>query len=217
VSTRPPILSNRALNRALLERQMLLARRRDVSIAGAVEHLLGLQAQATPPPYYGLFSRVDEFDPHELGRMLTDREVVRMTLMRGTVHLVTVADALKLRPLVQRVIERGFSGSFRRRLANVDVSALTNAVYETLAPAHADGGEPVALSGREIAKRLLERGIGDDLEALGNAVRVYAPVVQVPPVGSGATAARPSTSRSNPGPAARSRSSRASMRSSCAT
>ena len=43
------------------------------------------------PPYYGLWSRLEGFDPHELGRMLTDREVVRLTLMRGTVHLVTVA------------------------------------------------------------------------------------------------------------------------------
>jgi hypothetical protein len=58
------------------------------------------------PPYYALRSRLEGFDPRELGRMLTDREAVRLTLMRGTVHFVTVRDALALRPLVQHVIER---------------------------------------------------------------------------------------------------------------
>ena len=93
------ILSRRALGRALLERQLLL-RRADRSPRDVVEHLLGLQAQATLPPYLGLWSRIEGFDPNELGAMLTGREAVRLTLMRGTVHLVTVRDALLLRPLV---------------------------------------------------------------------------------------------------------------------
>ena len=171
-----PVLSARQLNRALLARQMLLERRAGVSIGSTVEHLLGLQAQAPMPPYYGLWSRLDRFDPHELGRMITDRDVVRMTLMRGTVHLVTVRDALVLRPLVQNVIERGFNGAFRRRIAGVDTAQLTSATREIL------DQEP-ALTGREIARRLLHRGIGEDLEAIRNAVRVYAPLVQVPPRG----------------------------------
>jgi hypothetical protein len=101
-----PTLTPRALNRALLARQFLL-RRAEVPVAEAVQHLLGLQAQAPMPPYYGLWSRLQDFDPHELGRMLNDREAVRMTLMRGTVHVVTAPDALLLRPLLQPVIERG--------------------------------------------------------------------------------------------------------------
>jgi hypothetical protein len=178
-----PVLTHRALNRALLERQMLRIRRPDVSIGGAVEHLLGLQAQATTPPYFGLWSRLQEFDPHELGRMLTDREVVRMTLMRGTVHLVTVRDALVLRPLVQQVIERGFNGTFRRRTAGVDQRALSTAILEILAAAATSGETLAPLTGREIGRRLLARGIGEDLEAISTAVRVYAALVQVPPRG----------------------------------
>jgi Winged helix DNA-binding domain len=176
------IMADRALNRALLERQLLL-RRSDMPVAAAVEHLLGLQAQAPMPPYYGLWSRLDGFDPHELGRMLVDREVVRMTLMRGTVHLVTVRDALLLRPLVQVVIERGHNGAFGRRMGGADGAALEAAVRELLA----DG----PLAARELGKLLVRQGIGDDVEAIGNAVRVYAPLVQVPPRGVWGAGGRP--------------------------
>jgi hypothetical protein len=166
------ILGPRALNRALLERQLLL-RRVERSVGETVEHLIGLQAQSIAPPYYGLWSRLERFDPHELGRMLTDREAVRMTLMRGTVHLVTVRDALLLRPLVQVVIERGHNGAFGRRMGGADIGELERAVREEL------DGE--ALTARELGRRLVERGIGEDVEAIGNATRAHVPLVQVPP------------------------------------
>ena len=164
----------RELNRALLERQLLL-RRADRPVAETVEHLLGLQAQAPLPPYLGLWSRLREFDPHELGRMLTEREVVRLTLMRGTVHLVTPRDAAVLRPLMQVVIERGHNGAFGRRMGGADTDALAAAARELLA----DG----PLTAREVASALVARGIGDDVEAIGNAVRAYVPLVQLPPRG----------------------------------
>ena len=168
------VLGLRALNRALLERQLLL-RRAGMPVRDAVEHLVGLQAQASLPPYVGLWSRLEGFDPHELGRMLTEREVVRLTLMRGTVHLVTVRDALALRPLVQLVVERGHNGAFGRRMGGADVGELAAAARELLAD------EP--LTARELGRRLVARGIGDDVEAIGNATRVHVPLVQVPPRG----------------------------------
>jgi hypothetical protein len=61
-------VTRRALNRALLARQLLL-RRVAMPVPDAVEHLVGLQAQAPTPPYYGLWSRLEGFDPHALGRM----------------------------------------------------------------------------------------------------------------------------------------------------
>src|SRR5918999_1029631 len=157
------ILGRRELNRALLERQFLL-RRVDLPAREAIEHLVGLQAQSVPPTYYGLWSRLEPFDPHELGRMLTDREAVRMTLMRGTVHLVTVRDALLLRPLVQVVIERVHNGAFGRRMRGVDTEELAAAVRERL-----DDGP---LPARQLGRRRVARGIGEDGEAIGNAARV---------------------------------------------
>jgi hypothetical protein len=168
------ILGRRALNRALLDRQLLL-RRAERPVSGTVEHLIGLQAQSIAPPYYGLWSRLEGFDPHELGRMLNDREAVRMTLMRGTVHLVTVRDALLLRPLVQVVIERSHNGAFGRRMGGADIGELERAVREEL------DGE--AHGARELGRRLVARGIGEDVEAMGNAVRAHVPLVQVPPRG----------------------------------
>ena len=59
------VLSSRALNRATLERQLLL-RRSDRTILDAVEHLVGLQAQVPQNPYVALWSRLDGFEPDEL-------------------------------------------------------------------------------------------------------------------------------------------------------
>ncbi len=168
------VLGQRALNRALLERHLLLSRV-EASVPEVVEHLLGLQAQASMPPYYALWSRLEGFDPNELGRMLTDGEVVRLTLMRGTVHLVTVRDALLLRPLVQVVVERAHRGVFGRRMGAADLSELAAAVNQLLSEA--------PLTARDLGRRLVERGIGDDAEAIGNAARVYLPLVQLPPRG----------------------------------
>jgi hypothetical protein len=169
------VLGPRELNRALLERQLLLSRA-DRPVAATVEHLLGLQAQATLPPYLGLWSRLRDFDPHELGRMLNEREVVRLTLMRGTVHLVTPRDAALLRPLVQVVIERGHKGAFGRRMGGAEPASIVPAVRALLAE---DGPR----TARQLARSLVGRGIGEDVEAIGNAVRTYVPLGQLPPRG----------------------------------
>ena len=62
------VLSARALNRALLARQLLLERA-SLSIPRALERMGGLQAQYAPSMYIGLWSRLAEFErADQIGR-----------------------------------------------------------------------------------------------------------------------------------------------------
>jgi hypothetical protein len=85
------VLTLRELNRATLARQLLLERRR-VPVARALERVAGLQAQWAPAPYVGLWTRVEGFTRDTLERALLRQQVVRAVLMRGTIHLVSLAD-----------------------------------------------------------------------------------------------------------------------------
>jgi hypothetical protein len=84
-------LSERALNRALLARQMLLERRA-VRVVDAVERLGGLQTQYAPSGYIGLWSRLAGFARADLTRALERRALVQGTIMRATIHMVSAAD-----------------------------------------------------------------------------------------------------------------------------
>jgi len=175
------VLSQRAVNRALLARQQLLDRpclpgagpERAAQVIGTIEHLVGLQAQAPFPPYFGLNSRLDGFRPDDLAGLLTDRSVVRIALMRGTIHLVSARDCLPLRRLVQPVIERGMRGVFGRQLAGVDPAALA-AAGRSLVEA-----EPMTFS--QLGQALAARWPDSPPAALAQAVRALVPLVQLPP------------------------------------
>ena len=117
------VLSPRALNRALLERQLLL-RRQTLRVSEALEHLVGLQAQNPNGPYYGLWSRLADFHPDDLAGMIDRRLVVRIALMRWTLHVVTARDCLTLRPLTQPVMERRMRALFGSQLEGVDLDRL---------------------------------------------------------------------------------------------
>jgi hypothetical protein len=86
------ILSTRALNRALLARQLLLERSPSLTIAETVEQVGGLQTQYAPSGYVGLWTRLAGFQRDHLTTALEDRSVIQATLMRVTIHVVSRAE-----------------------------------------------------------------------------------------------------------------------------
>ncbi len=85
------VLTLAELNRTTLLRQLLLSRAR-VRARAAVERLAGLQAQWAPSPYLALWARLEGFERDELERALARNSVLKATLMRATLHLVSAAD-----------------------------------------------------------------------------------------------------------------------------
>src|SRR4051794_20573321 len=84
-------LTLRELNRATLARQLLLERKR-LSPPAVIERLVGMQAQWPPAPYLGIWTRTTSFKREALERELVRGAVVKATVMRQTLHLVTRAD-----------------------------------------------------------------------------------------------------------------------------
>jgi winged helix DNA-binding protein len=170
------VLSLRALNRATLERQLLLDRS-GLGPVEAVEHLVGMQAQLPMNPYLGLWSRLKDFDPNELGRLVTDRKLVRIVLMRTTIHLVSADDCLTLRPLVQPALDGEFSRhrEYAPKLRGVDLDPVLAFASRIL------GERPH--TGPQLRAALATQFPDHDPAALAYACRNNLALVQVPPRG----------------------------------
>lgn len=179
-----PPLTRVELNRALLARQHLLER----ATAGAVdvvEHLVGLQAQNAWSPYVGLWSRVAGFAHDDLGDALLDRRLVRIAVMRGTIHLLSARDARILPALTAPLYERDLLANAQHgpALRTVDVAAVRERARALVE------AEPRPST---VLGRLLAQDWPDVAPTtLAYAARGTLPLVQVPPRGvwgrSGAT------------------------------
>jgi Winged helix DNA-binding domain len=99
------ILTLRELNRATLTRQLLLERA-SLATLDAIKQLAGLQSQLSNPPYIGLWSRLHAFQRNDLTHLLEQRQVVRTSMMRRTLHLTTAEDYMCFRPALQSLHTR---------------------------------------------------------------------------------------------------------------
>lgn len=169
------ILTTRQLNRALLARQMLLAREETTAMTatGAVERLVGLQAQLARPPFVGLWTRLEGFQRDDLLRPLRERRIVRVTAMRATLHLMSAADYVSLRGALQPALTRGMQSILKARgVTDVFLDAITAEAREHF------GGSPSTFDA--LRAYLKAKHPDADERAMGYAIRTHLPLVQVP-------------------------------------
>ncbi len=163
-------LSRKALNRALLARQLLLTRAERSPLA-VIEHLVGLQAQQARPPFVGLWSRIEGFQREHLRTLVERREVVRATLMRCTLHLMSRRDFRLFRPALQPALTAGMTAILRDRLKSFDMDAVTAEARRLFAE------RPQTFN--ELRPALTAAFPGADERAMGYAVRTQLPLVIV--------------------------------------
>jgi hypothetical protein len=158
------------LNRATLARQLLLARKR-LAVPKAVSQLLAVQAQLARPPFIGLWSRIDGFTREMLSAALHGRTIVRATMMRGTLHLVTTADYVALRACLQPGLEAGLQSILGDRLSGTDMTRVAERAAAFFEAPH---------SFDDARKHLIAQFPEGDERAMGYAMRLRLPLVQVP-------------------------------------
>jgi hypothetical protein len=150
----------------------MLLERQTIPAIDAVERLAGLQAQVPSPPYVGLWTRLGDFRREELTSLMEERQVVRATLMRATLHLMTAEDYLLLRPALQPALTRSMNSIAGKRLEGLDLDRLVGTAREYFE----SGPRPFA----DFRPLLAELEPDRDQSALAYAVRTQLPLVQVP-------------------------------------
>src|SRR5690349_20008517 len=108
------ILTLREINRATLARQLLLERS-SITPTAAIEQLVGMQAQQSSAPFVGLWTRLNNFQRSDLASAIEKREVVKVTLMRATLHLVSAADYLRFRTTFHPVLQDASDAIVKKR------------------------------------------------------------------------------------------------------
>jgi hypothetical protein len=171
-TARPPSLSARQLNRATLDRQMLL-RRESANVADAVRRVVALQAQQPASPYLALWSRLADFDPAALATAFVERTLVKATLMRLTLHVVHADDY----PYFHAAMLPNLRGP-RLGDRRFTASGLSVAEADALLPHLASfTGQP--RTGAEVEEMLGAR-LGERKQGLWWALRTYAPLHHAP-------------------------------------
>jgi hypothetical protein len=183
MSKPPRVLTVQELNRATLHRQLLL-RRSTTDAAEAVEHLLGLQTQVPHNHYTALWTRLEGFDADDFSRRFEQREFVRLSLQRSTIHTVTARDCLGIRPLLQTVQDKSLKGAWGKRLVGVDLDETAELARELVEERPLTFKElGVLLAERREARDQAEHHPSTDPQALAMAARNMLALVQVPPRG----------------------------------
>ena len=150
----------------------MLLERKATTVLAAIEHLVAMQAQVARPPFVGLWTRLRGFRRAELADALHARKVVRVTSLRGTLHLMTSADYLALRGAIQPMLTRGMESILRERAGALEMEKLDaeGRKFFAKAPATFDA----------LRVHLKSKFPKADERAMAYAIRTHLPLVQVP-------------------------------------
>jgi hypothetical protein len=166
------VLSTRALNRALLARQLLLERSA-LPLVRALEQVAGLQTQYAPSAYIGLWSRLRDFPREALTAALQRRRAVQATLMRQTIHVVSARDYPPLAEAVREARRAWWRRVQGRQVEALDMDAVAALLRQRLAAGPRRQAELVALLAAEGYPAVAWSGAG-----------LWLDLVRVPPSGT---------------------------------
>ena len=166
------VLSTRALNRALLARQLLLERS-PLPLVRALEQVAGLQTQYAPSAYIGLWSRLRDFPREALTAALQRRRAVQATLMRQTIHVVSARDYPLLAEAVREPRRAWWRRVHGREVEGLDMDAVAALLRRHLADGPRRQAELVALLAAEGFPAVAWSGAG-----------LWLDLVRVPPSGT---------------------------------
>jgi hypothetical protein len=164
------ILTLREINRATLARQLLLERS-SMTATAAIEQLVGMQAQLSSAPFVGLWTRLKNFQRSDLASAIEKHDVVKVTLMRATLHLVSAADYLHFRSTFSPVLEDA-AESITKKRAPIDQERVLKVAREFIAE------KPRTFA--EISAMLSAEMPDSDVGAMRYTVRTHIPMVQMP-------------------------------------
>jgi hypothetical protein len=168
-------VSMRQWNRTLLQRQHLLERV-DEDVLEVFDRCVGLQSQDPKAAFYGLWSRITDFDPADLDVLMNEREVVRVALLRSTVFLIDSEDARWIRPLTQDSMDKVLRANHYKSIADADPADIAACGRELL--------RDNRLSVKQLRSALADRWPDADPTSLVTVVRCLESLVQVPPRGT---------------------------------
>ncbi len=157
----------RALNRALLARQLLLEGS-DAALPAALEQIAGIQAQYAPAMYVSAWTRVAGFERDSLTRALEQRTVIEATLMRSTIHLVSPADYWSFAIATRQARRDSWLRAVRGPPTPAQMAAAARKLRRRLADGPMRRKEIEELLGKDVA-----RGVG-----------LWVDLVRVPPSGT---------------------------------
>jgi hypothetical protein len=154
----------------------LLLRREKLKPAAAIERLLCLQAQLARPPFVALWSRLAGFRRDDLIAPIEKRDLVRSTMMRATIHLMTRGDYVAFRPALQPTLTGAMHAIFKDKIKGFDIEKLVAAARGCF--------DEKPCNFVELRDHMLSRFPTLNERAMGYIVRMQLPLVQVPERGA---------------------------------